>query len=67
MTMPASSTNNEKYIACAEIMDGCTFEASAATEDELMKKVVAHAAQRHGITDITPELAAKVKAAIKDR
>lgn len=65
--MPARDTNNAKHIACAELMDGCTFEASAPTEDELMKKVVAHAAQTHGITEITPELAAKVRAAIKDR
>jgi predicted small metal-binding protein len=65
--MPAPDTRTAKYIACDEIMDGCTFEASAATEDELMKKVVAHAAQTHGITELTPELAARVKAAIKDR
>jgi predicted small metal-binding protein len=32
-----------------------------------MKKVVAHAAERHGVTEVTPELAAKVKAAIHDR
>jgi predicted small metal-binding protein len=65
--MPAPDTRNAKYLCCAEIMDGCAFEASAATEDELMKKVAVHAAQTHGITAITPELAAKVKAAIKDR
>jgi predicted small metal-binding protein len=29
--------------------------------------VAAHAAHNHGITEITPELAAKVKAAIQDR
>jgi predicted small metal-binding protein len=32
-----------------------------------MKRVVAHAAHDHGITEVTPELAAKVKAAIKSR
>ena len=36
------------------------------TEDELLKRVVAHAAQAHGVTDVTPELAAKVKSAIRD-
>jgi predicted small metal-binding protein len=65
--MPAPDPQNAKYLCCAEIMNGCAFEASAATEDELMKKVVAHAAQTHGITELTPELAAKVKAAIKER
>jgi predicted small metal-binding protein len=67
MTMPAPNPDNAKYIACAEIVPDCTFETSAATEEELLKKVVAHAAQTHGVTELTPELAAKVKAAIKDR
>ena len=34
--------------------------------EELVKQVVAHAAAVHGITDVTPELAAKVKSAIRD-
>jgi predicted small metal-binding protein len=54
-----------KRMACGEIVPDCDFTASAPTEDELMKKVVAHAAQAHGITEVTPELAEKVKAAIK--
>jgi len=62
-----SETDNAKHIACAEIMPDCSFTASAATEEELLKKVIAHAAQDHGITEVTPELAAKVKAAIKSR
>jgi len=62
-----SETDNAKHIACAEIMPDCSFTASAATEEELLKKVIAHAARDHGITEVTPELAAKVKAAIKSR
>jgi len=30
-----------------------------------MTKVVEHAAHHHGVTEVTPELAAKVQAAIK--
>jgi predicted small metal-binding protein len=56
----------EKRIACGDVVPGCTFTATAATEDELVKKVVAHASQEHGVTDVTPELAAKVKSAIRD-
>jgi predicted small metal-binding protein len=56
----------EKRIACNDVVPGCSFTATAATEDELMKKVVAHAAQAHGVTDVTPELASKVKSAIRD-
>jgi predicted small metal-binding protein len=32
-----------------------------------LKSVAAHAAHHHGITEVSPELAAKVKAAIKSR
>lgn len=56
-----------KHIECNDVVDGCTFTASASTEEELVKKVTAHAAQDHGVKEITPELAAKVKAAIASR
>jgi len=65
--MPAPGTNIGKYIACAALVPDCPFEATAPTEEELMQMVAAHAAHTHGITEITPELAAKVKAAIQDR
>jgi predicted small metal-binding protein len=54
-----------RQIACAEIVPDCPFTASAATEEELMQKVAAHAAHDHGIAVLTPELAAKVRAAIR--
>jgi len=56
----------EKRIACNDVVPGCVFTSTAATEEELMKKVMAHASQAHGITVLTPELAAKVKSAIRD-
>ena len=65
MKMPAPHFDDAKRIACAEIVPDCPFTASAATEEELLQKVAAHAAHDHGITEVTPELAAKVKAAIK--
>ncbi len=56
-----------KRIACNDVVPGCGFTASAETEEELMKQVVAHAKDAHGVTEVTPELAAKVKAAIVQR
>lgn len=56
-----------KRIACADIVPDCTFTATASSEEDLVKQVAAHAAQEHGVTEITPELAAKVKGAIKTR
>jgi predicted small metal-binding protein len=65
--MAAPESQTEKYIACAAIVPECPFEATATTEEELLRMVAAHAAHDHGITDVSPELAAKVKAAIQNR
>ncbi|HWK10740.1 MAG TPA: DUF1059 domain-containing protein [Vicinamibacterales bacterium] len=65
--MAERETETDKYIACATIVPDCPFEATATTEDELVQMVTAHAAHDHGIRDITPDLAAKVKAAIRSR
>ncbi len=54
-----------KKLACGDVVEGCAFHAEAGNEDELMKKVVAHAAEKHGVREVTPELAARVKAAIR--
>jgi predicted small metal-binding protein len=65
--MSAPHVDEAKRIACAEIVPDCPFTATAATEEELLQRVAAHAEHDHGITEITPELVAKVKAAIKSR
>jgi predicted small metal-binding protein len=52
-------------IACDNVVPGCTFTASAESEDALVAKVAAHAQDAHGVTEVSPELAAKVKAAIQ--
>jgi predicted small metal-binding protein len=65
--MSEHASPDSKHIACGDVVAGCTFTASAASEEELLAKVAAHAAQEHGVAEITPEQAAKVKAVIKDR
>ena len=56
-----------RHFACGHVVPDCEFTASAPTEEELLKKVAGHAAQAHGITEITPELASQVMAAIETR
>ncbi len=56
-----------RHIACSDVVAGCQFTAQAGTEEELLEAVKAHAAQDHGVKEVTPELAAKVKAAIRTR
>jgi predicted small metal-binding protein len=63
--MSAQNQANTKHVACGAIVPDCPFTASAATEEELLQKVAEHAAHAHGVTEVTPELAAQVKAAIR--
>jgi predicted small metal-binding protein len=56
-----------KRIACGDVVQGCQFTAEAATDEALLAAVRAHAAEDHGVKDVTPELAAKVQAAIRTR
>jgi predicted small metal-binding protein len=48
-------------------MPECAFTITAATEAEVLEHVRMHAAHTHGVTEIPAELAAQVKAAIKDQ
>jgi len=63
--MPTPEKAVRKHIACGDVVAGCAFTASASSEEALIAKVVAHAAHDHGVTDVTPELAAKVRAAVR--
>jgi predicted small metal-binding protein len=46
-------------------MPGCSATFEADSEDELLAQVGPHAAEAHGITDVTPEVLQAVKGAIK--
>ncbi len=59
--------NEHKHIACGDVVPGCTWTASATSEEELLEKVAKHAEQAHNVAAVTPELAATVRAAIKTR
>jgi predicted small metal-binding protein len=51
--------------ACKDIGMACTFQTTAPTEDELIKKVADHAKSVHKIDPVPPDLLAKIKKAIK--
>jgi predicted small metal-binding protein len=54
-----------KHLEC--VLPGCHFAVAAETEAEIMKQITVHAAVAHGVAEIPPDVAAKVKAAIEDR
>ena len=56
-----------KIIYCNEVAPGsqCDHVVRGATEEEALRNAAEHAKQ-HGIVEVTPELVAKVKAAMRD-
>jgi len=56
-----------KIVECAKVdpSSGCTHVVRGRDEEEVLKNAMEHA-KEHGIREVTPELMAKVKAAIRD-
>ncbi len=54
-----------KVLQCGDLMAGCPHVIKAATEEEVLHKAAKHAQEAHNIKEITPDLAAKVKKAIR--
>jgi len=55
-----------RKIACHDIVPDCDFVATAATDEALLARVADHAAHAHGIKQMSPDLLAKVKDAVRD-
>ena len=55
-----------KEMRCADVGMDCDFVARAESTEELMGQVAAHAAEAHGITEVSDELAAQVQSLIRD-
>ncbi len=56
-----------KIIECAKVdpSSGCTHVVHGKDEAEVLKNAMEHA-KEHGLREMTPELMAKVKSAIRD-
>jgi predicted small metal-binding protein len=54
-----------KKLLCRDLGMDCDFEASGNTDEEILRQASTHARSVHQIKDMPPELAAKVKAAIR--
>jgi predicted small metal-binding protein len=50
---------------CKDIGMSCGFEATAKTEDELMKKIADHASKVHNMKPIPADVMSKVNKSIK--
>ncbi len=55
-----------KVINCRDVGVDCDFQARGETEEEVMQKCAEHAKSEHGMNEISEELGAKVKSAMRD-
>ena len=56
-----------KTMSCGSIMPGCKTVIEGKDVQEVMSKASQHASKEHGIKEVTPDLAKKVQAAIRDK
>ena len=61
------ATKQYKKLGCLDVnpSGGCAFEIRAETEDEVMRLVGDHGRTMHNMTSVPPDMAAKIKGAIK--
>ncbi len=55
-----------KQFACATVVDGCPGVVRGETEEEVLGLAAAHAAEAHGMSDLSPEVVEAVRAGISD-
>ena len=67
MTSYTSNLAKEEYkqLSCCDIGMACGFQVRAKTEAEVMKLAKTHAAEAHGLKEISVDTEKKIKAAIK--
>jgi predicted small metal-binding protein len=55
-----------KVIKCRSVGVDCDFEARGETVEEVLQKCAEHGRQEHGMQEISPDLQAKIRAAVQD-
>ena len=56
-----------KQLRCGDLMPGCNAVIEGKDEAEVMQKGADHAKQAHGMSQIPPDVAQKVRGAIRDK
>jgi predicted small metal-binding protein len=55
-----------KVLRCNDLMPGCAWEARGDSEQEVLKQAAEHARDAHELNEISHEMMAQVRAAIRD-
>jgi len=55
-----------KTMSCRDVGMDCDFVAKGETNEDIMQQAAEHARTAHNMTEIPPEVADKVRGAIRD-
>src|SRR6266404_6997391 len=55
-----------KTVSCRDVGMDCDFVAKGETDEDIMQQAAEHARTAHNMTEIPPEVADKVRGAIRD-
>lgn len=56
-----------KELRCGDLMPGCNTVVEGKDESEVMARAAEHARSAHGLQEVPPELAGKVRSAIREK
>jgi len=55
-----------KVLRCADVVPGCDYVARGESESDILQQAAEHARTVHNLSEISPELADKVRSVIHD-
>lgn len=55
-----------KILSCRDVGVDCDFVARGETEEEIFRQCAKHGKEAHGMTEIPPDLIAKMRGYIRD-
>ena len=64
--MTVEEINMAKTVSCRDVGMDCDFVAKGETNEDIMQQAAEHARTAHNMTEIPPEVADKVRGAIRD-
>lgn len=55
-----------KQFVCGELVPGCTHVFQAPSDEEILEQVEVHARDDHGMPEVPPEVADRIRASITE-
>jgi predicted small metal-binding protein len=56
-----------KEFRCGVLVPGCSAAFEGESEDEVLKRIAAHARDEHGMDEVPPEVVDQIRASMTER